>query len=408
MTAPRPRDLVTPQARALTHALATLPDTADPAALSSLRAAYPEADPALVSALATQLRLQRRAADRLGPWATDMVLDDEALQQATRRDVARYRAARLVARLGIDGPAVCDLGCGLGVDARALAEAGCRVIAVEHDPWRAEAAEVNLSDCGDRARVVCDDVTALDPEVLAACDAAYVDPARRASGGPRRVDGGRARAVTAPDAWSPPWPWVVGLTERLPVVAKVAPGFDARLAPPGADIEWIDDGGDTVEASVWMGALGRGLRRATALEGTHGESIEAPRTAPAATGATTSRARDLLIEPTPSVIRAGLLAELAARLGAARLDAGTWLTAETMPATLLARTWRVVEEIPHQPRALRTWLRGRGSVTWKTSDARESAAAWDRRVGHRPSAGPDVTVVITGQRRAFAVERDHV
>ena len=405
MTSPWPRDLVTPEARALRDDLAALPETADPAALSAIRSAHPQADPDLISALATQVRLQRRARDRLGPWAEHLVLDEEALQQATRRDVARYRAAQLVSRLGREGPTVADLGCGLGLDARALAEVGCRVLAVERDPWRAEAAAVNLTSYGDRVRVLCDDVTALDPAVLADCDAAYVDPARRASGGPRRIDGGRARAVTSPEEWSPPWSWVTALAERLPVVAKVAPGFDTRWAPPKADLEWIDDGGDTVEVAVWLGAFGHGVRRATVLDGEHTESLEARRDRTGVEGAATSQAAALLIEPSPGVIRAGLVAELAARLGAVSLDGTTWLTADAMPTTLLARAWTVVEEVAHHPRELRAWLRGRGSVTWKTSDTSSSAAEWDRRVGHRPGTGPAVTIVITGQRRAFAVAR---
>jgi hypothetical protein len=143
VTTPQPRDLVTAQAQALQTAVAALPDTADPRALTKLREHHPEADPDVLAALATQVRLQRRAADRLGPWAAEMVLEEEALQQATRRDVARYRSARLSERLGAGEFTVADIGCGLGVDARALAEAGFHVLAVEHDAWRAEAAEVN-------------------------------------------------------------------------------------------------------------------------------------------------------------------------------------------------------------------------------------------------------------------------
>lgn len=405
MTTLQPRALVTDEAWRLRAAVAALPDTADPRALSALRARHPEADPTLVSALATQVRLQRRAEDRLGPWATDMILEEEALQQATRRDVARYRAARLAERLGPGPRTVADIGCSIGVDARALAEAGFHVIAIERDPWRAEAAEVNLAEHAQRVRIVHGDAVSLGPELLDTCDAAYVDPARRAPGGPRRIDGGRSRATTNPADWSPPWPWVLSLSERLPVVAKVAPGFDPRRAPTAADIEWVDHEGETVEASVWMGSLGHAARRATALSDDRMASIEAPRNAPPDLGPATSEASAYLLEPTPAVVRADLVGRLATDLAAARLDGGTWLTAETVTDTALARGWRITEEIPHRTRDLRAWLRGRGSVTWKTADAHVSATEWDRRVGHRPEVGEAVTVVITGQDRAFAVER---
>jgi SAM-dependent methyltransferase len=369
-----------------------------------------------VSALATQVRLRRRAADRLGPWATDLVLDDEALQQASRRDVARYRAARLVARLGREGSTVADLGCGLGIDARALAEVGCRVIAVERDPWRAEAAHVNLATFGERVTVMRADATTLDETVLDACDAAYVDPARRSTGGPRRIDGGRSRAVASPEHWSPAWSWVVALSTRMPVVAKVSPGFDPTLAPDGADIEWIDHDGETVEATVWMGP-GKpdrsgsadspgptGERRATSIVGEHLATLARTAGTQDPGPAATSVGR-LLIEPSPGVMRAGLVDELAERLGARRLEGSTWLTADELDPTPLARAWKVVAEVPHAPRELRAWLSGRGRVTWKTADTQASATDWERRVGHRPAKAPAVTIVITGAGRAFAVER---
>lgn len=409
MTTLEPRDLVTAQARALSQELAALADTADPGALSALRRQHPEADPALISALATQVRLQRRARERLGPWAADMVLEEEALQQATRRDVARYRATRLAGLLRADHPhgdlTVADIGCGLGADARALAEAGLHVIAVERDSWRADAAEVNLSPYGSQVRVVRGDAGELDPSIIETCDAAYVDPARRAPGGPRRIDGGRARATPDPSDWSPPWPWVLSLSERLSVVAKVAPGFDPRLAPPGADVEWIDHAGETVEATVWTGALGEGMRRATVIAANGTESLEAPASEPSRPGPTTTQPGRLLLEPTPAVAHAQLLAYLAETLDAPRLDGGGWLTADDAPASLLARPWRILEEVPYGARELRAWLRGYGSVTWKTAEARVAAAQWDRRVGHRPAGGSSVTIVITGQGRAFAVER---
>lgn len=408
VTTPEPRDLVTAQARALAGEIAALPDTADAGALSTLRRQHPEAGPDLISALATQVRLQRRAADRLGPWAAEMILEGEALQQATRRDVARYRAARLVGLLSSGAPVagltVADIGCALGVDARALAETGVEVIAIEYDPWRAAAAEVNLAAYA-QVRVLEDDALTLDPSLLDTCDAAYVDPARRSPGGPRRIDGGRTRAMHDPSEWSPPWPWVVSLSERIPVVAKVAPGFDPRLAPAGADIEWIDHDGETVEATVWLGGLGHGMRRATAVSAERAESLESLAHAPRRAGPVTTEAGLLVLEPSPGVARAGLLADLAEQLGAPRLDGGGWLTADAAPPSLLTRAWRILEEVPYGARELRAWLRGRGSVTWKTTDAQMAASEWDRRVGHRPADGSSVIIVITGQGRAFAVER---
>ncbi|MFM7211333.1 MAG: SAM-dependent methyltransferase, partial [Actinomycetota bacterium] len=92
-----PADLNAPRARALEAELTG----ADPlAAISAVRRAHPEIDPALVSALATQARLRARARPRLHPWADDLVLSDAGLQQASRSAVALYRGAELTRRLG--------------------------------------------------------------------------------------------------------------------------------------------------------------------------------------------------------------------------------------------------------------------------------------------------------------------
>ena len=147
------------------------------------------------------------------------------------------------------------------------------------------------------------------------------------------------------------------------------------------------------------------MRRATALSANRAESLESLATAVGRPGPATAQPGVLLLEPTPSVARAQLLADLAEQLAAPRLDGGGWLTADVTCESLLARPWRIIDEVPHAARELRAWLRGRGSVTWKTVDAHASASEWDRRVSHRGGGGPSVTIVITGQGRAFAVER---
>ena len=91
-------------------------------------------------------------------------------------------------------------------------------------------AQSNDSNNAPDWRVLLGDALSLDESILESCDAAYVDPARRTSGGPRRIDGGRSRATTDPAEWSPPWPWVLALSERMPVVAKVGDAVFERLS----------------------------------------------------------------------------------------------------------------------------------------------------------------------------------
>ena len=399
---PRPSALQAPQARHLRAALADLPEIT-PSSLEALRRAHPALSPDLISAIATQARLQTRAAPRIGDLALTWILEDAALQQATRLDVARYRAGELVRRLGAG--AVADLGCGIGVDSFALAEAGCTVLAVERDPWRADAARVNLASLGDRVEVRLMDAHDLTDADWGRLRGAYVDPARRRGDAPRSRDGSRPRPLSDPQDWEPSWRWILSLADRLPVVAKVAPGFDARHAPTTADVEWIDHAGETVEASVWLGGLGSGQRRATALREGVVDTIESA-AQHAASASVTTQVREWLIEPTPAVRRAGLVSDFAAARDIPLLDAGGWLTHVHAVTTPLARSWRVLEEVPWRAKDLRAWLRPYGAVTWKTIDAALSADTWDSRIGHSPvRTGVPITIVITGQGRAFAVER---
>ncbi|MCB0207447.1 MAG: methyltransferase domain-containing protein, partial [Anaerolineae bacterium] len=113
------------------------------------------------AALLDQARLRRRAIDKF-PNADRLLFTDEALQQASSRAVALYRAGQFAAVLSDQRPAlVADLGCGIGADTIALAEAGLHVVAVERDPVRARIARFNVAALGlaDRVEVVEGDWT---------------------------------------------------------------------------------------------------------------------------------------------------------------------------------------------------------------------------------------------------------
>ena len=100
------------------------------------------------AALLDQAVLRRRAGRQPGakfPQAERMLFVDEALEQASSRAVAVYRAGLLVAH-GVR--TVADLGCGIGADTIATAEAGLRVVAVELDPVRARMAAFNVAALG--------------------------------------------------------------------------------------------------------------------------------------------------------------------------------------------------------------------------------------------------------------------
>ncbi|MCW3817278.1 methyltransferase domain-containing protein [Micromonospora sp. DR5-3] len=346
--------LRTPEGSAALAAAAEVAGGDPLSAAARLRAAGIPAG--LAAAALTQAELRRRAVGKFGPEGAGMFLTRPGLEQATRRVVADRRAARLRAA-GVRSLA--DLGCGLGADALAAARAGIRVYGVEADPVTAAMAAANAEAAGlaELVTVECGDATAFD---VTRVDAVFCDPARRTTGTGRRI--------FDPNAYSPPWDFVTGLAERVPrTVVKVAPGLDHALIPAGAEAEWVSVAGDLVEAALWCGELAEVPRRATLLkEG-------APPDAAAGGGARcwqltgsgeneapVGPVRRYVSDPDPAVVRAHLLAELAADLDGTLADPSiAYLYTDGPAATAFARRLEVIDMLPFSLKRLRALLRER-------------------------------------------------
>ncbi|MGY1708076.1 class I SAM-dependent methyltransferase [Geodermatophilus sp. SYSU D00758] len=297
-------------------------------------------------------RLRARARPVFGADADVLLLTADTLEQAGRPALAARRAARLLAD-GTDPAA--DLGCASGTDAIALARAGAAVVAVDRDPVARELTAANAGALGlaDRVTVVDADVVdlvaAADGGTVAGCRAAVLDPARRA-GGRRRLD---------PDRWSPPWPTVIALLDRVPrAVVKVAPGLDHARVPEGVEAEWVSAGGSIAEALLWGRGVSTAWRRASLV---HGDAVleltadEDPGSAP------TGPVGAWLHEPDPAVIRSGLVALVAAELGATLVDPTIAYLTSGAPADLpWVSSYRVDAVLPFHLKRLRALLRSRG------------------------------------------------
>ncbi|NJP33206.1 THUMP-like domain-containing protein [Micromonospora thermarum] len=344
-------ELRTPEGSAALAAAAEVAGGDPLAAAAALRSAGVPAG--LAAAALTQAELRRRAVGKFGPVATRMFFTRAGLEQATRGVVARRRADRLRAA-GVT--TLADLGYGLGADALAAARAGIRVYGVEADPLTAAMAAANAEATGlaDRFTVECGDATAFDVDRV---DGVFCDPARRASG----------RRIFDPNAYSPPWDFVVGLAERVPrTVVKVAPGLDHALIPPGGEAEWVSVDGDLVEAALWCGELAAVARRATVLTEKPGTSgVGEPAVAHELTGSGTVEApvgpvRRYVYDPDPAVVRAHLVAELAGELGATLADpAIAYLYADSPTPTPFGRCLEVTDVLPFSLKRLRALLRER-------------------------------------------------
>jgi len=254
----------------------------------------------------------------------------EALEQSTPRPVAVHHAARFG-----DAP-VLDLGCSVGGDLLPLAARG-PATGVDLDLARLLLARENVRSSGHVAPVVQADVTTLAPRGLV-----FADPARRGSGR-RRFD---------PAAWSPPldivlsWP-----TTGLGV--KVAPGIDYDALPADLEVEVVSLNGDVKEAMLWGGSLRRGVARTATLLPS-GESL-------ASQGVPSPPVRDVgryLLDPDGAVVRAHLVAELAALLDGWLLDSTiAYVSADAAPATPYGRWFEVMETLPFSLKGLRERLR---------------------------------------------------
>ncbi|WP_369376975.1 methyltransferase domain-containing protein [Streptomyces sp. cg36] len=356
------RALLAPEGRALLDSLRDYDPGQELAVATRLRRAHA---PGLVSAALAQARLRQRAVAKFGAEdAYRMFFTPNGVEQSTRASVAAYRA-RVFASHGVRG--VADLCCGIGGDALALARAGIAVLAVDRDELTAEVARANAAALGlaELIEVRCADVTDVD---TSGWDAVFVDPARR---------GGRGR-IFDPEAYSPPLSWAVGAALKAPFAAlKIAPGIPHESLPPQAEAEWISDGGDVKEAVLWFGGRAggdeAGAGRASAEYGTRRAAL-----APGAVRATLLPAHAslwtaaplpappvgpvgrYLYEPDGAVIRAHLVAEIAAASGGRLIDETiAYVTGDEPYASPFATAYEITDELPFNMKKLKALLRER-------------------------------------------------
>ena len=371
MDAELARWLVSPDAA---DALAEAAAQPDPGSLSAATALRRRWSPDRAAAVLTQAALRRRASAKFGDRAAHLFLTPDGLEQATRADVARWRAGRFGAA-GVTE--VVDLGCGIGADALALVDAGLRVVAVESDPATAVLARANL---GERAEVVCGDARDLAAGLLAGGAAVFADPARRTAVG---------RTWRVAD-FSPPWEFVTGLLDGRVGCLKAAPGIPSGFLPDTVAASWVSHRGDLVEASLWSGPWTPGSRTAVLLPS--GDELDAGERRDPPVGPVGR----YLYEPDPAIIRAGATAALAELLGARCPQAGiAYLFADAFEATPFATAFEVRAELPFDERVLRRWVQEQaiGTIEIKVRGIDVDPALLRKRL--KPKGPGSATLVLT-------------
>ncbi|MFJ4284975.1 SAM-dependent methyltransferase [Paenarthrobacter nicotinovorans] len=307
--------------------------------------------PELVAAVLTQSRLRTRAEAKFGEFARQMLFTQAGLEQATRLNVAARHAERF-AQAGISH--VADLGCGLGADSMAMASMDIAVTAVEMDETTAACAMINLMPFP-HASVVHTDAESVDLEGI---DGVWLDPARRttSTSGTKRI--------WDPEAFSPPLSFVESLAATGRAVGvKMGPGIPHDSVPSGCEVQWVSVGGNVTEATLWFNGVARpGVRRAALVLGSQGAAeITSGEDFDGGPAAAVGPVEGFLYEPDGAVIRAGLVADVAERLGGHLVDEHiAYICAPELHDTPFARAYKVLEVMPFNVKALKAWVKSNG------------------------------------------------
>ncbi len=338
-----------------------------------------EADPARATAAVAFISQRVRGVAKFGPDALSMYFTAEALEQATRPEVANHRAARLAAaQVGT----VIDLGCGIGSDLIAAARAELTAAGVDRDPLRAAMAQANLDALGLAGAVGVADAEHVD---VTGFGASYVDPARRNA---------RGRTFRLDD-WSPSWEFVLRLLAGR-AVAKVAPGIPHEAIPAEVEAEWVSHAGEVKEAALWSPVLATCRRRATVIGKGGLASLTEEDDPYADQPPPVAGVGEFLYEPDGAVIRAGLVTVVAAGVKGALLDPQiAYVTSDASYRSPFARGYRVLEQVPYREKQLKLALkqRGIGRLTIKKRGVEVDPAALRKRLAL--SGDNEATLVLT-------------
>ena len=373
--------------------------------------------------------LRRRAFGKF-TLSEQMWFTRQGLEQATPELVALHKATRFREATGVDP--VWDLCCGIGGDAIPLSMVR-DVIAVDADPAQALRTELNVRlyyaanhaerDCspvrsgsaelatppqarlaghdrGDPA-VTCGrhqlctrvaDVTTLPLDG----GLVHIDPDRRAHG----------QRVLRLEQYVPPLDWLQELTRRARGGAiKVSPASNFGGKFPDAEVELISLDGECKEATIWFGELRSDAPwRATVLPA--GETLAGH---PLDAYTDVRPPGRYLYDPDPAVVRAGLVDLLAQQRGLWRLDAAEeYLSSDELVESPFIAPFEVLEELPHNARALRTGVRNRdwGQVEIKCRHVRTDADAVRRKLPLRGTgSGVVVFARLAGKTRVLLARR---
>ena len=297
-------------------------------------------DPALIANALSQAKLRKRAEAKFGEFAERMFFTEDALEQASRLQVAALHANRFKQA---EVTQVADLGCGIGAESLAFASLDLKVSAYEIDEVTSAIAAYNLA-IFDNVEVNNQDVTKLDLEQH---QALFFDPARRNS---------KARLFN-PQDFAPNFDWVIEQAKKRPSGIKLGPGHPHNQIPQEAEAQWVSVEGDLVELSLWFNETKRQDVTRSALlitkDGKH-ELKTNQKEEPAPTG----ELGQYIHEPDNAVIRSHLINLLAEQTNTHTIDPQiAYLTGNDNITSPWLKSYKIEQVLPFDRKQLKAYIK---------------------------------------------------
>ena len=297
-------------------------------------------DPALIAIALTQAKLRKRAEAKFGEFAQRMFFTEDALEQASRLQVAALHANRFKQA---NITQIADLGCGIGAESLAFASLDLRVSAYEIDEVTSAIAAYNLA-IFENVEVKNEDVTKLD---LTKHQALFFDPARRNS---------KARLFN-PQDFAPNFNWVIEQAKQKPSGIKLGPGHPHNQIPEEAEAQWVSVEGDLVELSLWFNETKRPEVKRSALLITKDAKHEL-KTNEKEEPAPTGELGQYIHEPDNAVIRSHLINLIAEQTNTHTIDPNiAYLSSNEKQDSPWLKSYKVIKELPFDRKQLKAHIK---------------------------------------------------
>ena len=289
---------------------------------------------------AIELLGARERAPRENPMARRLFYTKAALEQSSCAAMAKYHSA-----LFTPGSMVVDAGCGIGMDTLAIASDAHNMLSMDVDPVHCLYTRLNSEIAGISHRV-----TVVKADVMQCrlehSQRLFADPMRRNESG-RLLD---------PSMWSPPLNFYLNLENDVDhIVIKASPMLkpDSMLLA-GRQIRYIEWNGECREALICCGKTIHQRDVKMAVNLTSGSDMLSY----VCGSPSIAKIGRYLIDPSPSVLAADMLPELADQLSAWRISAGCgYLSSNELVPSTFAKHYHVVDAFKYHRKELMRYLK---------------------------------------------------